>query len=118
MLFNSFEFMVFFPVVTAIYFALPHRLRALFLLGASAWFYMAFVPVYILILAFTIVVDYFAGILLERTVGPKKRIYLALSLVANVGVLAVFKYFNFLNGNAEALARSLGVGWGVPYLSI
>jgi alginate O-acetyltransferase complex protein AlgI len=118
MLFNSFQFMLFFPVVTAIYFALPHRMRALFLLAASAWFYMAFVPLYILILAFTIVVDYFAGLLLERTVGPKKKVFLVASLIANIGVLAVFKYYNFLNANAEGLARSLGVGWGVPYLSI
>ncbi len=118
MLFNSFAFVLFFPIVTAIYFALPHKLRALFLLIASAYFYMAFVPVYVLILAFTIVVDYFAGILLERARGSRRKLLLVMSLVANIGVLAIFKYYNFLNANGEALARSLGVGWGVPYLSI
>jgi hypothetical protein len=58
MLFNSLAFFLFFPIVTAIYFALPHRWRWLHLLLASCYFYMFFVPLYVLILAWTIVVDY------------------------------------------------------------
>jgi hypothetical protein len=65
MLFNSVAFLVFFPVVSILYFAWPdRRWRVLLLLFASCVFYMAFVPAYILILAFTIVVDYVAGILI------------------------------------------------------
>jgi Obg family GTPase CgtA-like protein len=56
-LFNSLHFALFFPIVTALYFALPARARWGLLLAASCYFYMAFVPVYILILAATIVVD-------------------------------------------------------------
>ncbi len=62
MLFNSIEFVFFFILVTSLYFVLPHRFRWFMLLAASCYFYMAFVPVYILILGFTIVIDYFAGI--------------------------------------------------------
>jgi alginate O-acetyltransferase complex protein AlgI len=69
------------------------------LLGSSCYFYMAFIPVYILILGFTIVVDYFAGILLETTEGKKRIYWLIASILANTGVLAVFKYYNFLNDN-------------------
>ena len=58
MLFNSLHFTVFFVVVTTVFFALPHRLRGILLLIASVYFYMAFVPVYILILVGTILVDY------------------------------------------------------------
>jgi D-alanyl-lipoteichoic acid acyltransferase DltB (MBOAT superfamily) len=98
MLFNSLDFLLFFPVVTALYFALPPRLRWFALLAASCYFYMAFVPVYILILAFTIVVDYFAGIVIERSQGARRKAFLIASLIANIGVLAVFKYYNFFNG--------------------
>ena len=69
---------------------------------------MAFVPVYILILGFTIIIDYFAGILLEKTDGKNRRYWLIASLVANIGVLAVFKYYNFLNNNLSELLSSLG----------
>jgi D-alanyl-lipoteichoic acid acyltransferase DltB (MBOAT superfamily) len=79
---------------------------------------MAFVPVYILILFFTIVIDYFAGIWIEEAQGKKKKQFLVISLVANIGVLAVFKYYNFLNDNLTFLLH--GAGWEnpIPYLSI
>ncbi|WP_266366309.1 MBOAT family O-acyltransferase [Tellurirhabdus rosea] len=107
MLFNSIEFLLFFLLVTPTYFLLPHRYRWLLLLTASCYFYMAFVPVYILILGGTIVVDYFAGIWLENAEGPRRKALLVASLVANIGVLAIFKYYNFLNDNLTAL---LGLG--------
>ena len=88
------------------------------LLGASCYFYMAFVPIYILILGGTIFVDYFAGIYLEETLGKKKKIYLIASLVANIGVLCVFKYYNFLNDNLTALLHGAGYKNPIPYLSI
>ncbi len=60
---------------------------------------MSFIPVYILVLLATIVIDYFAGIVIEKSKGKKRRAFLILSIVANVGVLVFFKYFNFLNDN-------------------
>ena len=60
MLFNSLEFAIFFPIVAALYFMLPQRLRTLHLLVSSCVFYMAFIPAYILILALTIAIDYTA----------------------------------------------------------
>lgn len=119
MLFNSIEFVFFFfPLVTGIYFALPHRYRWFWLLLASCCFYMAFVPVYILILGFTIVVDYAAGIYIEKAEGAKRKRLLMISIIANVGVLAFFKYYNFLNDNLTGL---LGLFHGhnpIPRLEI
>jgi alginate O-acetyltransferase complex protein AlgI len=115
MLFNSFPFLVFFPVVTLLYFLLPHKFRWFLLLTASCFFYMFFKPEYILILAFTIVIDYFAGILLETSKTNKKK-YLIMSLVANIGVLAVFKYYNFLNDDITGLALLMGFKNPIPYL--
>jgi alginate O-acetyltransferase complex protein AlgI len=118
MLFNSFTFLVFFIVVTTLYFILPHKSRWLLLLAASCYFYMYFIPVYIFILAFTIVIDYFAGLFLERTHGEKKKIFLIASLVANIGVLAFFKYYNFLNENLSHLLQEFNLRSIMPSLSI
>src|SRR5512138_3900535 len=118
MLFNSLEFLIFFPIVVALYYALPHSQRWKLLLIASCYFYMVFVPVYILILGFTIVVDYFAGILLEEARGRRRKIYLIASIIANTGVLAVFKYYNFLNENLTILLKGFAMENPIPYLSI
>lgn len=119
MLFNSLTFLIFFPLVTIIYFLLPHRARWAWLLAASCYFYMFFKAVYILILFFTIIIDYFAGILLENEKDAKrKKWWLIASLIANVGVLAVFKYFNFLNGNLSGLCNLFGAVNPIPSLSI
>lgn len=117
MLFNSLQFLVFFVIVTSSYFLLPHRHRWLLLLLVSCYFYMAFVPMYIVILGATIVVDYAAGIWIENSrkkhvdgvasgkfgeqISPK--IWLVMSLIANIGVLAVFKYYNFFADNLNLL---------------
>src|ERR1019366_5708975 len=118
MLFNSIKFLVFYPVVTLLYYILPQRLRWAVLLAASASFYMAFVPAYILILFFTILIDYNAGLLIEGSVGRRRRFYLLLSLIANIGVLAFFKYFNFVNANLSALAHFLHWNYPIPLLQI
>lgn len=118
MLFNSFHFAIFFILVTPLFFALPHRFRWLLLLIASCYFYMAFLPIYILILGGTIVVDYFAGIWIEQSTGNRRKWWLIASLIANVGVLAVFKYYNFLNGNLSAVLNSVGYVNHIPDLGI
>ena len=102
MLFNSIEFLIFFPVVTILYFLIEHKYRWILLLAASCYFYMAFRPIYILILAFTIVIDYYAGILIEQSPANRKKRYLILSLIANIGVLAIFKYYNFFASNINS----------------
>jgi alginate O-acetyltransferase complex protein AlgI len=108
MLFNSFDFAVFFPVVTLLYFLLPPRARVAWLVAASCWFYMAFVPKYLLILFGVILIDYTAGRLIAPAQGTRRRWYLALSIVANVGLLSFFKYFNFFQANAAAIAAWFG----------
>lgn len=119
MLFNSFTFLLFFPFVTVMFFVLPHRFRWLFLLLASCFFYMFFKPEYILILGATIVVDYFAGIFIaEAKTQRKKKLFLILSLFANISTLAFFKYYNFINYNITDLAGYFGYALEIPMLSI
>lgn len=118
MLFNSIEFMIFFPVVTILYFLLPHKARWFLLLISSCIFYMAFVPKYILILGVTIVVDYFAGIIISKMQGNNKKVFLIVSLITNIGMLFVFKYFNFFNENIKILADFLNWNYPIAGLSI
>lgn len=118
MLFNSIDFVIFFIVVTTVYFLIAHKYRWLLLLVSSCYFYMSFVPIYILILGFTIIIDYFAGIFLETSAGKKRKLFLIGSLIANIGVLAVFKYYNFLNDNISVLLHGAGYKNPIPYLSI
>jgi D-alanyl-lipoteichoic acid acyltransferase DltB (MBOAT superfamily) len=79
---------------------------------------MAFIPVYILILGFTIIVDYFAGILLENAEGRRRKLFLICSLCANIGVLAIFKYYNFLNNNFSILLKGFALDNPLPFLKI
>jgi alginate O-acetyltransferase complex protein AlgI len=118
MLFNSLHFLVFFVVVTSLYFTIPHRYRWALLLASSCYFYMVFVPVYILILGFTILVDYFAGIFIETKGAHRKKLFLIASLIANIGVLAFFKYYNFLNDNLTQLLHFFNYQNPIPHLSI
>jgi D-alanyl-lipoteichoic acid acyltransferase DltB (MBOAT superfamily) len=76
-------------------------------------------PEYILILAFTIVIDYYAGIWIARTEDKKrKKQFLILSLFANILILAIFKYYNFINGNVTGLAAMFGWELNIPLLRI
>ncbi len=118
MLFNSLDFLVFFPVVCATYFLLPPRYRWMQLLVASCYFYMSFIPVFILVLAALILLDWTVGISLERVRGHRRRVLLALSLMGNLGLLFTFKYFNFANENVAALAHLLHWNYSIHALSL
>jgi alginate O-acetyltransferase complex protein AlgI len=77
------------------------------LLVASCYFYMVFQPAYILILFLTIVIDYIAGIWIERSSGKSRRWLLILSLISNLGILAFFKYLGFFTENIAALFEAI-----------
>lgn len=118
MLFNSFAFLVFFPLVTLIYYWLPHKFRWIHLLAVSCLFYMFFIPVYILILLVTIVIDFYAGIKIEESTGHARKTYLVLSIVSTCLVLGVFKYYNFFIGNFNTIATWLDWNYSVQALSL
>lgn len=119
MLFNSFAFLIFFPTVTAVYFLTPHRMRWAWLLSASVFFYMYFIPKYILILAITILTDYCLGIIIAREQNQvKKKWFLFFSILSNVGLLAVFKYADFGISNINLLAKALHWNYSLPLLNM
>ena len=110
MLFNSLEFAIFLPMVFALYWALPHKFRWMLLLGASYWFYMSWKPVYAVLILFTTVVSYLAGLGLEKQKSPKKKkLILALACIASLGMLLFFKYFNFLSTSVSSVFGAFGL---------
>jgi D-alanyl-lipoteichoic acid acyltransferase DltB (MBOAT superfamily) len=118
MLFNSPQFAIFFPIVTILYFVLPHRRRGALLLAASCVFYMAFVPAYIVVLFVTIGIDYAAAIQIENARGERRRAWLVASIVSTCAVLFLFKYFDFFAGSVAVAARAMGIAWAAPTLGL
>ena len=120
MIFNSITFLKFFIIVYTLYWVLRKNRtwQNYMLLFASCYFYMAFIPIYVLILLFTIVIDYFAGIYLEKLQGKNRKWFLIASLVANLGILAFFKYYNFINDNLAVLLAQFGYPNPIPQLKI
>jgi alginate O-acetyltransferase complex protein AlgI len=119
MLFNSIDYLIFFPVVVALYFAMPARWRWLLLLLASYFFYMCWKPEYVVLIMISTLVDYYAGIKMgQQPSRKKKKPYLVLSLLVNLGMLAGFKYLDFFNGSANVLFNELNIDRQFPIYNI
>ena len=112
MLFNSIEFIVFLiAVFTTTWLLARWRLaQTLFLLAASYFFYANWNPYYLALIFFTSTVDYTVGAAIHRASLPSRRkALLAISITADLGVLAVFKYYNFFSHQVAASLNALGV---------
>ena len=120
MLFNSFAFLIFFPLVSLLYFVMPHKYRWVWLLAASYYFYMNWNPAYAILIFGSTIITYLCSLLLEKyqTDRGKKRLFLTISLIINFGILFLFKYFNFVNETMFSVMEYLGVRWAVPNLDI
>src|SRR5437667_551955 len=103
MLFNSFQYWIFFVIVAVLFYSVPFRIGKLVLLLASYIFYMWWDPRFIVLILTSTVADYFLGIWLEATSGPRKKVLLATSLVVNLGLLGFFKYYDFFAGSLAVL---------------
>jgi len=119
MLFNSLEFLIFFPLVVAGYFLCPHRYRWALLLAASYYFYAAWKLEYVLLLLISTTVDYFAGLRMGQLAQRSRRTkYLLLSLATNLGLLFAFKYFNFFNDSLRDLFDVFNIFYDVPAFDV
>jgi D-alanyl-lipoteichoic acid acyltransferase DltB (MBOAT superfamily) len=118
--FNSLTFIVFFAIVTACYYALPSWTgRKILLVVASYVFYAAWNPLFVLLLWFSTIADWFLARRIDAATGrPAKRALLLLSLSINLGLLGYFKYGSLLLDTFVALAASVGVHYAPPALDI
>lgn len=118
MLFNSLIFLVFFPLVCMVYFCIPSKhlmARNSFLLIASYFFYMNWNPAYALLLLTSTIVTYFAAIGIERfNEKRKKKCCLVGSLVINLAILFLFKYYDFFTTSIESLMNTSGLVMKFP----
>ena len=115
MIFHSLDFLIFFVVVFAIYWALPFRAQNPFLLVAGYFFYGYVHPWYLLLIAFTSTADFSSAYWMSHH-PTRRKLLLIGTLVVNFSVLATYKYFNFFAENITAILR--GAGWQVDDVTI
>lgn len=110
MVFNSFAFLIFFPIVLLLYRILPLKWRWVMLLIFSYYFYMSWQADLLYLIMFTTVISYACGLLIEKYEGKrdKQKICMIVAVVASLVVLFFFKYFNFLAENIVGLINLIG----------
>lgn len=120
MLFNSIRFLIFFPCVFLLYYALPFRFRKYMLLIASYYFYMCWKPEFIVLILLSTAIDYFCGLGIARYRDSRggARLFLTLSMCMNLGLLFFFKYMNFFGETLTALCRAVSIPFSAPVLDI
>ncbi len=112
MLFNSLDFMFFLPITLLVYYIVPKKIRYIWLLIASYYFYMSWNPTYILLLGTCTFMTYVSGLLLEKFQDQKKKKILILSMciVVLLFILGYFKYFYLITYNFNRILALLGMG--------
>ncbi|MGB0383268.1 MAG: MBOAT family O-acyltransferase [Ardenticatenaceae bacterium] len=115
MLFNSIDFLIFFPIVVTLYYLTPFRYRWALLLAASYYFYMSWKAEYLLLIVTSTLIDYCVGIQISQTKEQARRkTWLLLSLFSNFGILLGFKYFNFFGETITTALNQVNIFYNVP----
>ena len=110
MLFNSIDFLVFFPIVTAIFFVIPRKLKTLWLLVTSYYFYMSWNPKYAALIAISTIITFISGVIIEKTKGwYGKKLVVITSLVSNLVILGIFKYADFALQTLSLIISQMGL---------
>lgn len=125
MLFNSYEFLLFFPVVCLLYWGIRKlfgkerslTIRNIMLLIASYYFYMCWQPIYALLLLTSTAVTYCAALMISKS-QAHKRVWLSSAIIVNLAILFFYKYFNFVADSLNTAMESVGVAMHVPGLDV
>lgn len=126
MLFNSIEFLIFFPIVTYVYFVIPQKAKNIWLLISSYFFYMCWNAKYVVLLLFSTIVTYFSGILLEKLKNNNassrqvfyRKCVVTICFTLNLLILFYYKYANFMLSIFSSIFSAMHVGLHVPTLDI
>ena len=115
MLFNSFNFLLFFPTVCILYYITNKKYRWLLLLIASYFFYMNWQPTYAILIFFSTIVTYLCAYKVEKTEKrSQKKNYLVASILINLSILFLFKYYNFFNTSVFGFLQDFGLRIQLP----
>lgn len=126
MIFNSLQFLIFLPVVLLINYILPKKIRYIWLLLASYFFYMCWNAKYALLLLGSTLVTYLSGLLMakasekyeEAKAIKRKKLIVAGSFIINLAILAFFKYANFFLSSLAMAARVAHIELNLPYIDV
>ena len=119
MLFNSLQFVVFFPIVIILYFIIPHNKRWILLLIASYYFYMCWKVDYIILIMISTLIDYVCSNKMSKiNEKPKRKKWLLISILSNLGILFGFKYFNFFSQNIQTLFDNYNIFFEMPFFNV
>ena len=118
MLFNSFEFLLFFLLSLATYAVTPKKFRWLQLLIFSYGFYMWWNPKYILLIVVSTLIDYWCSMQMGKLPKVKRKPFLWLSILSNLGILFAFKYFNFFADAAQNISTFLNISYSKPFFEV
>ena len=118
-LFHSFSFMVFFPLTLLVQYVLPAKVRYLWLLAASYFFYMCWNPAYAVLLFAITALTYLCGLLLSGAKEQRRqKCLVALGFVCCVGLLIYFKYWPFLTESINSLLAVAGLPARLPAFDV
>ena len=121
MVFNSIEFLIFFPIVLFVYFILPAKIRYIWLLASSYYFYMCWNPTYVLLLLASTIITYVGGLCLDKFSNASntiRKICVTIPFIANISILFFFKYFNFAADTVQRFANILHINFQAPAFDV
>src|SRR5947209_15649237 len=119
MLFNTFQFAYFFILLLPVYWMLPQKPQTFLLLAAGYYFYACWDPRFLALLVLSTVMDYCCGLAVDRIENPTKRkMFVALSMALNLGMLGYFKYYNFFAESLQAALARSGVNVPLSHLNV
>ncbi|MBD3393326.1 MAG: MBOAT family protein [Chitinivibrionales bacterium] len=116
MLFNSLDFLWFFPLIAVVYFSTPAAWRIVVLLAAGLWFYASWEPSYLLILFACIFAAHFGALAIDRSSQRRRTFWLVISMLIPFGMLLAFKYYNFFADTVQQLGRRIDSSFNPPLL--
>ena len=119
MLFNSVQYLIFLPICIILYFSVPVKYRNLFLLLSSYFFYMCWMPEYILLLMLSTVVTWLGGFFIEKTSQKTlRKVVLFGTIFINLSILFLFKYYSFFGDLTTLLFKRIGVQIELPSINL
>ena len=119
MLFNSLDFLFFFPIVLLVLFLLPKKLQWIWLLASSYYFYMGWNAKYAILIFISTIVTYSTSLLIAKARTVKvKKLWVFLSFFINLSILFFFKYFNFAVDTIKAVYEKTGMSIDLPVLDV
>lgn len=119
MTFNSFQYLIYFPILLLIYYSISQKFRVIFLLISSYYFYYCWKPEYVILLVIFTLSDYLLAIEIEKSDSAKKRrIILFISLFLNIGALFLFKYITFFSNSLKIFFSQLNIFINIPSIKL